>query len=338
MKTLKRTKRLFYILGIVVVLILSLTVVFIYDTYKYDSFRYNCLGTELTNVMTLDDSCTEILAQSQDTIYVSPYLPMIEIDGFPFLNENAGKFCRLLESVTYPQGIEKRKYHTSGGRLRFNTDSGNLTIKVDYGRIESYRHFPLTGVAGLDVFVENGNSRNWLGTVLPQSRINKSVTCSFVLPTKKQWNSIVINFPMYAEVEKISLGLDVNSRIASPRKFTIPRPIVFYGSSITQGCAAGKPSNNYPDLVSNYFDANFVNLGFSSSALGERQIAETITKINMSAFVMEYDHNAPTVQHLQDTHYEFYKTIRVFFYCRIIFFILFFLIICLLKTNKRTHL
>jgi len=30
----------------------------------------------------------------------------------------------------------------------------------------------------------------------------------------------------------------------------------------------------------------------------------------MSAFVLDYDHNAPTPEHLQNTHYPFYKAVR----------------------------
>ena len=30
----------------------------------------------------------------------------------------------------------------------------------------------------------------------------------------------------------------------------------------------------------------------------------------MSAFVLDYDHNAPSNEHLKETHYPFYKTVR----------------------------
>ena len=33
-------------------------------------------------------------------------------------------------------------------------------------------------------------------------------------------------------------------------------------------------------------------------------------EINASIYVMDYDYNAPNLNHLQDTHYLFYKTIR----------------------------
>ena len=55
---------------------------------------------------------------------------------------------------------------------------------------------------------------------------------------------------------------------------------------------------------------NHINLGFSGSGKGEKTMAEYISSLDMSAFVMDYDHNSPSVEHLAETHYDFYKTIR----------------------------
>lgn len=63
-------------------------------------------------------------------------------------------------------------------------------------------------------------------------------------------------------------------------------------------------------IIQKTFEADFVNEGFSGSALGEQSVAKAITEIDMSAFVMEYDHNAATIGDLRDTHYNFYRTIR----------------------------
>jgi hypothetical protein len=57
-------------------------------------------------------------------------------------------------------------------------------------------------------------------------------------------------------------------------------------------------------------EIDFVNLGFSGSAKGEQSMAKYIASLDMTAFVCDYDHNAPTAEHLAATHYDFYKTIR----------------------------
>jgi lysophospholipase L1-like esterase len=57
-------------------------------------------------------------------------------------------------------------------------------------------------------------------------------------------------------------------------------------------------------------DCNYINLGFSGSARGEEIMAQYIAGIKMSAFVLDYDHNAPTIEHLENTHEKFYRIIR----------------------------
>ena len=39
-------------------------------------------------------------------------------------------------------------------------------------------------------------------------------------------------------------------------------------------------------------------------------MAEYIAALDCSVIVLDYDHNAPTVDHLRNTHYPFYETIR----------------------------
>jgi hypothetical protein len=55
---------------------------------------------------------------------------------------------------------------------------------------------------------------------------------------------------------------------------------------------------------------NYVNLGFSEGALGEEEIADYIAKLPMSLFVYDYDYNAPSIQHLRETHERMFLRIR----------------------------
>ena len=52
------------------------------------------------------------------------------------------------------------------------------------------------------------------------------------------------------------------------------------------------------------------NAVFAGNAKGELEIADYINTIDMSLFIMDYDHNAPTTQHLRNTHETFFKHIR----------------------------
>ena len=86
--------------------------------------------------------------------------------------------------------------------------------------------------------------------------------------------------------------------------------MVFYGSSITQGASASRPAITYPALLSQALDCDFINLGFAGNGKAEQEIADYIAGLSMSAFVYDYDHNSPSVEHLKKTHENMYLTIR----------------------------
>ena len=71
-----------------------------------------------------------------------------------------------------------------------------------------------------------------------------------------------------------------------------------------------RPGNCYTSILSRSLDFDMINLGFSGSAYGEQAIAEYIADIPMSAFVLDYDYNARSLDELINTHYAFYETVR----------------------------
>jgi hypothetical protein len=64
-------------------------------------------------------------------------------------------------------------------------------------------------------------------------------------------------------------------------------------------------------MVCRALDAEQVNLGFSGSARGEPEMAELVASLRgLAAFVLDYDHNSPTPEHLVATHEPFFRTVR----------------------------
>ena len=106
------------------------------------------------------------------------------------------------------------------------------------------------------------------------------------------------------------LGFLPDARVEKGRTPRIEKPIVFYGSSITQGGCAAKVGSCYTTLLCRRLDAAQINLGFSGSGRGEENMARYIASLDMSAFVLDYDHNAPTVEHLEKTHEKFFNIVR----------------------------
>ena len=72
-----------------------------------------------------------------------------------------------------------------------------------------------------------------------------------------------IHFPLYSEVVSLEIGLCDGSSLLPARDYRTQLPVVFYGSSITQGGCASRPGNSYDNIISRDLDCDHVNLGFS---------------------------------------------------------------------------
>ena len=228
------------------------------------------------------------------------------------------KFCRMPETVakTVSENVSILNYETSGGRVRFITDSPYVAINITMNAVGKAPHFALTGSAGLDLYVKEDGKDVYRGTFIPPYDLDKSY--ERIIEFKTQFNSepiraereITINFPPYSGVNDLYIGLDGDSYVKEAPDYKYEKPIVFYGHSITQGGCVTRPGYTYPAIISRRFDCNFINLGFSGSAKGEVEIAEYIAGLDMEVFVYDYDNNAPTPEHLEKTHERMFKIIR----------------------------
>ena len=218
-----------------------------------------------------------------------------------------GKFRRMPEKIakTVSPGVHYLHSNTSGGRVRFKTNSKYIAISTKLANVGKMDHFALTGSAGFDLFVDN----HFVTSFRPPFDIEDSYQSIHEF-TDGAMREILIHFPLYSDVCELYIGLQKDADVDAPTPYGMEKPVVFYGSSITQGGCASRPGNAYPAILSRWFDFDFVNLGFSGNARGEQAMAEYIAGLEMGLFVLDYDHNAPDLQHLQNTHYSFYETVR----------------------------
>ena len=199
--------------------------------------------------------------------------------------------------------------HTAGGRVRFNTNSETLVARLEVLGEPSMAHMPSSGSSGLDFFEGTGQDMKYIATLQPacgQKTLEDEVSLS---KGEKLEKTVTIYLPLYNGVHSLEIGLEAGATLTAPPPYTREKPLVFYGSSITQGGSACRTSNSYCALLARYFDSDFINLGFSGNAKGEGFLAEYIAGLDMSCFIMDYDHNAPNPEHLQKTHLPFLQTI-----------------------------
>ncbi len=222
-----------------------------------------------------------------------------------------GLFRRIPREVALncEQGVRDLHVHTAGGRVRFKTDSPYLALKVFIPGVSGMSHMAYSGIAGFDLYEQRKGEFLFRGRFGPGIK-TETTEYGGKVTLRGGLCDLVLSFPLYNAVNEVYVGIKRGSVLEEGEEYKITEPIVFYGSSITQGGCASRPSTCYQPYISHRFNADFVNLGFSGSAKGEPAMAEYIASLNMSAFVLDYDYNAPTIEHLKKTHLPFYKAVR----------------------------
>jgi hypothetical protein len=121
---------------------------------------------------------------------------------------------------------------------------------------------------------------------------------------------VTIYLPMGELIKTVWVEVEDGAGVEAPTPYSAPLPIAFYGSSITEGAHATRPCNAYSALLSARLDTDYYNFGFSGNAKGQLPIADYICTLDISALVIDYDHNAPDPEFLKNTHEPFFRRIR----------------------------
>lgn len=229
------------------------------------------------------------------------------IYGLILPNEEDPFFTRMPRKVaeTVSKDVLQLCPCTAGGRIRFQTDSATVAIRVKIHSHFKGDHFPLTGTAGVDLYADGA----YRGTFRPTLKLEDSYE-GWVDLRGKQMREILLHMPLYAGVISLEIGVEPGSELLPGGEYKYQTPVVYYGSSITQGGCASRPGNSYQNNISRRYDCDFINLGFSGSAKAEETMIDYLISLPMSIFVMDYDHNAPTPEYLEETHYKMYRRFR----------------------------
>lgn len=231
-------------------------------------------------------------------------------NGYMRMDEAAAE--RVSENVKY------LNTNTSGGRIAFETDSPYVFVRMR-GENQSFSHMSAVGSSGFDLYTDEGQGFGFYGSFFPNpdfkdgydARIsfeNDTLNKEYYQPKRRK---LLIHFPLYNEVKALHIGIKKDSFIKKYNPYKSTEPIVYYGSSITQGASACHPGNCYPAIVARKTNVDFINLGFSGSARGEVEIAEYISGLPMSVFVFDYDHNDVFFPELlRERHHRFYEIVR----------------------------
>ena len=225
--------------------------------------------------------------------------------------ENGTPFRRIPEDVAKAtsDGVYGLHVNTAGGRVRFKTDAAEICIKLKGGH-HFMDHMALLGEHGCDLYIEDAQGNHTFKGSFRFSAASRGDYVSDKLCLGSGTKYLTINLPLYGGINELTVGLSKGATVSAPLPYVHEKPIVFYGSSITQGGCASRPGTCYQAYICRDLKTDYINLGFSGNAKGEDAIVNYMASLDMAAFVSDYDHNAPNNEHLEATHYKMYEAIR----------------------------
>ena len=230
--------------------------------------------------------------------------------------EEEGRLHRMSPEVADPIGgsVKGQNYSTAGGRVRFSTDAPYMVVYCKNPRKAYFNNMTTMATTGVDVYLEYPNvggrtpHSRYLRSVRPPESFAEGFSGRINFPAGKKL--VTLFLPMYNAYEDLYIGLPEGATLAEGLPYVNKKPILFYGSSITQGASASRPGCAYTSIVSRRLNADIVNLGFSGGAKGEDEMIAYLAEQDMSIFVCDYDHNAPNAEHLRATHEKLFLAVR----------------------------
>lgn len=247
----------------------------------------------------------------RELVFADALKAPFELTGFAWHHQER-ELCRLPAAVLphTNDGVRYLAWNTSGGMIRFRTDATTIAIRSELRDPGDMSHMPRNGSAGFDLYLGTGSGKAYFKSVMPGSgakRLEGVLGDGLPSGVMRDWTFYM---PLYGGASAVEIGLTPGCGITEPTPFTTKKPLAFYGSSITQGGCASRTGNAYAHFLARWVDAPVINLGFSGSGRGEPAVAKAIAELEMSAFIFDYDHNAPNPAHLEATHEPFFQIIR----------------------------
>ncbi len=264
-------------------------------------------------IQDLDKNFSQQKTQDEPVRFYEADEPPFDLYGV-FYDGLSARFLRMPEktAAAVGEGVRILNACTAGGRVRFFTDSRTFTLKAEWNVFGRMPHMPLSGSSGFVLLQKEERKEKFIVTLMPEWYDETGFERTIALPGRGM-REYILYFPLYNEVSRLRLGFDPQATVAGGKSYAPLAPVVYYGSSITQGGCASRADNCYQALIAKELNVDFVNLGFSGNARAEEAMIEYLAALECSVMVFDYDHNAPTAEFLKATHrrmYELYRKYR----------------------------
>ncbi|KAK3233447.1 hypothetical protein CYMTET_56261 [Cymbomonas tetramitiformis] len=204
---------------------------------------------------------------------------------------------------------------SAGMFVQFLSNASIIHLNASYLYESSTNwHFPSTGLAGLDLYAWAPANATWRWVATTQDNRFHPFGRTNSLHTFRRASLLVkyrLHLPLYNGLRRLQLS-GSGGVLVPDAEYSSPPPIVWYGTSVTQGAVASRPGMAFTNSLSRSLGREVLNFGFSGSGKMELGVAHWLRQIAAAAFVIDCNWNmdsslianrtVPLVRYLREVH------------------------------------
>ena len=220
-------------------------------------------------------------------------------------------YARIDTSVyAVPEKTEAYCGYSTGLAIVFRTDSKTIRARWNTSGRNAGVNMSAATQKGLDLYIMRDGRWVFAGVGHPRTGgKNDKHEAAIVSDMAEGEKLCLLYLPLFDRVDRLEIGIDDGSAIAAAEN-PFRRKIIFHGSSITHGAAAGRAGMSYPSLFGRRTGLHAVNLGFSGMSTLQPEFAAYLADIDdADAFVFDTFSN-PDAKTIEERFDRFVDIIR----------------------------
>lgn len=200
--------------------------------------------------------------------------------------------------------------NSAGMAIRFRSNASTIGARWKNMSVFNMNHMTPTGIRGLDLYcLQDDGTWTFVNSARPREQLTTTATIIDNMTSKPR--EYMLYLPLYEGIDSLAIGINPGATIEAPQQ-PLPRtdkPIVWYGTSITQGGCANRPGMAATNIVERKLNREVINLGFSGNGRLDTEVARVMANLDAGLFILDMLPNV-TAEELSERFEPFYTILR----------------------------
>lgn len=212
------------------------------------------------------------------------------VRGQGWQDELKGTYVRLPQRAqqTVRKQVWDLSQNSAGLSVAFRTSAPVIKVRYVVKGNHAMSHMPATGVSGVDLYATDSDGKSrWCGGKFSfRDTITYTYSKLSYETRPKQGYEYQLYLPLYNQIAWMEIGIPAKDSLRF-LPVSQEKPIVIYGTSITQGACASRPGMAWANIVERKSTHPVVNLGFSGNGRLEEELFELLSEIDAQLYIID---------------------------------------------------